>query len=221
MKLLFIGNSYTFYHNMPVLLENLLRENGYAADIFSVTRGGRKLIENTATQDECSLQLNSLLQDHFFDVVFLQEQSLLSILDYRLFVEGVTALAEKLAPHTSKMILYATWGRREGSPDLDSLGLSSLVMTEKISSAYERAASLIHASVSPVGMAFAELQNDCELYAEDFSHPSYIGSCLAAVIHYTTVLGMPPQKCSSLLLPPEITAKLIETASHYTGRTEK
>ena len=40
MKILFIGNSYTYYNDMPALLESLMCENGYDAKIHSVTKGG-------------------------------------------------------------------------------------------------------------------------------------------------------------------------------------
>ena len=44
MKLLFIGNSYTYFNEMPEQLEALMRENGFDVTVHSVTKGGRKQI---------------------------------------------------------------------------------------------------------------------------------------------------------------------------------
>ena len=221
MKLLLIGNSYTYYNDMPCLLEALLRDNGCDAQVFSVTRGGRKLVENLNPQDEYALRLEELLREHSFDCVILQDQSLISILDYNRFEAGVTGLAEKLAPYTKKFILYATWGRKDGSPDLESHGLTRLTMTEQISAAYRRAAEQIGAAVSPVGEAFAALCGEVELYDPDLSHPSYAGSCLAAVTHYTTLMGKPPESVSSLALDPHIAAAMVNTAARLCGNQKR
>ena len=46
MKVLFIGNSYTFFNDMPNMLAALAAENGYSVSVDSVTKGGRKLFSN-------------------------------------------------------------------------------------------------------------------------------------------------------------------------------
>jgi hypothetical protein len=46
---------------------------------------------------------------------------------------------------------------------------------------------------------------ETELYDKDGSHPSYMGSCLAALTHYCTVFGTFPENTASLQLSePEI-----------------
>ena len=42
MNILFIGNSYTYYNNMPKMLEALAKENGKKLCVNAVTKGGRK-----------------------------------------------------------------------------------------------------------------------------------------------------------------------------------
>lgn len=213
MKLLLVGNSYTYYNDMPGLLETLLNENGLDAHVFSVTCGARKLIENVTRDDEYSRRLDGLLQSHTFDAALLQDQSLITILDYDRFEAGVTALANKLAPRVKELILYATWGRKDGSPDLNACGLTRPAMTRRISDAYHRAAARVGARVSPVGAAFAALGDAVELYDPDCSHPSYEGSCLAALTHYTTIVGEPPKKCTSLRLDDGIAARMAEAVA--------
>ena len=43
MKVLFIGNSYTFFYDMPKLFEAECRERGAECDVDSVTAGGYTL----------------------------------------------------------------------------------------------------------------------------------------------------------------------------------
>ena len=46
MNILFIGNSYTYVHNVPELFEKLAKENEKNITVDSVTKGARKLYEN-------------------------------------------------------------------------------------------------------------------------------------------------------------------------------
>ena len=43
MKVLFIGNSYTYFYDMPKLFEAICRERGAECDVDSVTAGGYTL----------------------------------------------------------------------------------------------------------------------------------------------------------------------------------
>ena len=55
MKILFIGNSYTYCNDLPMLVEKLARENGKDVETFSVTRGGRMLIQLADPEDDAVL----------------------------------------------------------------------------------------------------------------------------------------------------------------------
>ena len=49
-SILFVGNSYTYYHDLPQLFCSLACENGHEVRVDSVTKGARRLTrtENTA-----------------------------------------------------------------------------------------------------------------------------------------------------------------------------
>ena len=82
-----------------------------------------------------------------------------------------------------KFILYATWGRNDQSEKLCALGITREEMTNKISLAYNKAAEFYGATVAEVGKAFLEFSmtnNKDELYNPDNSHPSLLGSQIAA-----------------------------------------
>jgi hypothetical protein len=207
MKILFIGNSYTYYNDMPALLESLLRENGYDATVHSVTKGGRKLYKNLIEGDEYNEKIVGLVRENCFDILFLQEQSYLAIVDAECFENAVGGL--KALVNAGRTVLYATWGRKSGCPLLSELSLSSDEMTDALCTAYQNAARAFDSEVSPVGLAFKSLSGKLELYCDDMSHPSYVGSAVAAIVHYRTITGKLPKKSDSLGLDKETVDTII------------
>ena len=112
-SILFIGNSYTYYNDMPTLFSRLCGCNGKRAMVFSVTHGGRKLHENLDPNDPVTRQLDAVIAQNTMDVCILQEHSILPITDFDRFSANVTGLMDKLGP--ARFVLYQTWGRKTGS----------------------------------------------------------------------------------------------------------
>ena len=207
MKILFIGNSYTYYNDMPKLFAKLAIENGKEICVDSVTKGGRKLYENLNPEDEYHRQIVVLCKETDYDVLFLQEQSYFALVDFETFVEGLAGLM-KLAG-AKQTVLYATWGRKEGSPLLDELKLTSTEMTEQLHKAYRKAADRLGALISPAGICFkavSERDASVDLYKPDLSHPSELGSALVAMVHYTRIFGELPKSCRALKLDAGVEA---------------
>ena len=68
MNVLFIGNSYTYYNDMPLLFERLANSNHKNVTVFSITQGGRQLESYTDTSDATTMALDALLERQTFDV---------------------------------------------------------------------------------------------------------------------------------------------------------
>lgn len=203
MKILFVGNSYTYFNDMPQLLQSLAEENQKDVQAYAVTRGGRKLHQYADPSDPITQQLDAVLAEHRFSACFLQEQSILPIRDYDSFLEGLTCVLKKLGDNGPRRILYATWGRKPGSKTLEDNGWTNSGMTQGLREAYSRAAEQLDAEVSNVGLCFYRVLSghpEIELYNPDLSHPSYAGSCLAALCHYHTLFGEFPTNTGSLQL---------------------
>lgn len=199
MKVLFIGNSYTYYHDLPALVGGLARENGKTLSRDAILCGGRKLFEYLDIPDDYTDMVKEAAEKHY-DAVFLQEQSYLPLADPARFMDGVARL-KALFTRTDRFILYQTWGRQEGSPLLKEKGWTSEGMTEGLRAAYRKAAETYGMTCSPVGTDFLKVQKahpEAGLYACDGSHPSYLGSCLAAVTHYRALFGEKPAHILSL-----------------------
>ena len=71
MNVLFIGNSYTYYNDMPLLFERLANSNHKNVTVFSITQGGRQLESYTDTSAATTMALDALLERQTFDVCFI------------------------------------------------------------------------------------------------------------------------------------------------------
>lgn len=217
MNVLFIGNSYTYFSDLPALFASLCAANGHDVRVDSVTAGGRKLHEcltefynDLNTEDPLAQRIAELLNEVEYDVLFLQEQSCLPYHNPELFLAGAVGLSSIIGAW--RTIMYATWGRMDGSEDLAYFGWTRESMTQGLYDSYCKAAELVHGEVSPVGLCFAALVKshpEIDLYDPDKSHPSYAGTCVAALSHYKTVFGEMPSDLSTLKLEADVAAKLV------------
>jgi len=183
-KILFIGNSYTYYHDMPSrLFVSKAAEAGRSFEVYTVLKGGYKLSQYADPENPYGILLRETIENQHFDYVVLQDQSCNPIVDPENFLHGVESLKELLSDYTEHFILYATWGRKEGSSELEQLQITSTEMTQKLAEAYDLAGKKFGMVVAHVGKAFAERRKNnplSELYEADMSHPSLEGSTLAA-----------------------------------------
>ena len=183
---LFIGNSYTYYNDMPEsYFKKVAEEAGYDITVTAVTNGGAYLYQYADPEHEQGKRLHREINGKKYDVVVIQEQSLNPIKDESSFINGVRDLRALIdAEH---FVLYATWGRNVGSSTLEELAMTREEMTEKLSMAYNKAAKLYGMRVAEVGKAFLDYEPRNDLYDEDHSHPSAIGSRIAARVIFETV----------------------------------
>ena len=214
MKILFIGNSYTYFNDMPKMLADLGVENGKELEVDSVTRGGRKLYENLVCGDEHNSKILELIGKKSYDVLILQEQSYFALVDYAEFERGVRGLVELVG--AKRVILYATWGRKAGCDLLPKYGWSSAEMGDKLFAAYSSAAEVCDADVSPVGLCFNKINalGDFELYNPDLSHPSRLGTVIGVLCHYKKIFGTLPEKCETLALSAEEKSVVFDTVDN-------
>ena len=201
MNILFIGNSYTYYNDLPLIFSGIANDNGKNVKVASVTFGGAMLHQFVDEENEYAKQLDVLIQKNKFDICILQEQSILPIVNYELFEIGVKKLVEKLRPTVKRFVLYATWGRKEGSETLTQFGWTTESMAKLLAEAYTKAGETVGANVAYVGYDFLKIDaEEIDLYNPDLTHPSYKGSCLAGLRLYKTIFDAYPGNTKSLAL---------------------
>ena len=211
MKILMLGNSYTYFSDLPRILQALFDENGVDAEVDSVTAGGRRLVQNIDPDDPLHAEIAEKCKQNAYDALILQEQSHTPMSHYREFLRGVCGCVEMVKP--ARTMMYATWGRREGCDLLDEFGWTNQSMTEGLAAAYEAAARKVGGECVHVGKTFFEIRKaypEIELYDPDLSHPSYAGSCVAALTIYKNLTGSLPAKTASLNMDANDVARACE-----------
>ncbi len=197
-SVLFIGNSYTYYNDMPTeIFGKFAQSAGYDVDVTAITNGGYRLYQFADPSDKYGARVEAELSgDQKYDYVILQEQSILPASeDCADFYEAVRALAARVRKAGATPVLYATWGRKEGNPNLEKYGWTNENMTWKIAAAYQAIGDELDISVAYAGLAFYDVNagsNDIELYDPDRSHPSYSGSYLAAATLFAKIFDEDP-----------------------------
>jgi len=181
-NILFLGNSYTYYNDLPGMLRNLASAAGVSATTSSNTPGGQTFEGHRASSI-------GTINSGRWDVVVLQEQSVKpvdlrygSLADSIALVEAIRSKDECTIP-----VFYQTWGRLDGLGGMTFHQMQDMITTSY--SAFARASK--PASVAPVGEAFRDFGDTRQsLYASDGSHPSPQGSYLAACTMLETIWGI-------------------------------
>lgn len=200
LSVLFVGNSYTYYHDMPTkIFSNIAQAAGYEPNVISVTCGGYSLEQHADPQNTYGLKVASYLLPkniNMFDFVVMQEQSQRPAYNNRApFYDAVRTISAKAQAINAKPILYSTWGRRSDSKDLKSMGLTNESMTWRLAAGYTAIGEELNIPVGHVGLAFYEVytgNSGIELYDDDATHPSYAGSYLAAMTLFSKMTGIDP-----------------------------
>ena len=187
---LFIGNSFTYYNDLPGTVAGMFEQAGFDCKVESLTKGGWYLSRYADPQDEMGSQLYETFVGRHWDYVILQDQSFNPVKDYENFFSGAKTLCEVLKPEN--VLFYQTWAYEDGSEKLAKTGLTYEQMYEGLKEAYAKAAEALGGVLVPVGDRFAECrekQSELKLYKEDNFHPSEVGTRIAAKEFFRVITG--------------------------------
>jgi hypothetical protein len=176
LRVLFIGNSYTYYNGMPNMLASMVPSSGrLRIETRAETIGGATLERLAALRST-----RFALLDGPWDFVVLQEQSMLPIISPEKMFRAARELDAEVRKVNAKTLLYLTWARR-----------SEAAKQATLDHAYGTLGKELGALVAPVGPAWQAAliaSPDLALYVNDGSHPTPLGSFLAACVIYLTML---------------------------------
>ena len=181
-KVLFVGNSYTYFWNLPQSVACLAQDKSVKLETRQSTSGGVNLGQHW--QGKKGLKTRSIIKRNEFDIVILQDHSRQTIdhLDSLLYYGEL--LGDLIKSQDAQPYVYMTWAR-EWDP----------YMQAEISAGYAQLAKLIDAKIVPVGPAWEKarsLRPGLELYDIDGSHPSPMGTYLTACVFYSVLTGETP-----------------------------
>ena len=203
-NILFIGNSFTFFHDLPQMLQKLAGEAGDELYVDSVLRGGAYLHEFADPEDEVGQKLREVYPARVWDYIILQDQSFNPAGNPEDCLKAAAFLCDMMKGNAKNFLFYSTWAYEEGSEKLNATGMSYDGMLTVLTETYQKAAVQNGAVRVPVGAAFAKLFRDNPeiiLYEPDNFHPSAAGSYTAACLFYQAVTG---KSAAALGVPDEV-----------------
>ncbi len=236
-RILFIGNSYTYCNEYPMLLKELAWYEGHLIEGVTYQHGGYTMKQHLA--DHVSRET---VAQGGFDYAFLQDQSLSTLrigttVDANVVGEMSKMIAQvKEKSPNAKCIIEMTWGRKNGNDSTKSKKLQSLIQAHpEFFTSYEAMQKVITTNttamakelgtgLSPVGIAWEIVRRErpeIELYVKDGSHPSYAGSYLAAAVGYLTLFKEPFKADTPIRVKPEIAKYLRSVAERVVLQGEK
>jgi len=221
LDVLFVGNSYIYFNNLPDILEGIARSLGDASiEAQHHAHGGYMLYEHVEDGHLQPYLDSNDPRSRPWDYVILQEQSTLGarIQQTRAglvgdpedeFNTGLKGLQALLEPYGHEIMLYMTWAKKAFPDQIDDLA-----------AAYDEMGDRYHAEVAPVGLAFSRVSEDrpdLELYLNDGSHPSPAGSYLAACVFYSQLTGKSALGASGVIVgAPWNRSNVIESGTPVT-----
>ena len=179
LKILFIGNSYTYYNSSPELLKALVNEKfpNKPLEIQLISQGGMTLKRHW--EEGRSVEA---IKSNDWDYVVLQEQSKLGmglIIDNDFyfgqtdhFYEYARKFDTEIKKAGALTAFFMTWSVKQ-HPEEQKI----------LTHAYSTIAKELNAKLIPVGLVWDKIrsQTDFDLYDLDGTHPSAYGSYLVAI----------------------------------------
>lgn len=173
VKILFIGNSHTYYHDLPAWVALMAKEEGYECDVTMLAHGGWYLYQHA---EEPDVRFN--IKYGHYDYVVLQEHShpFDCIPEYR---EAAEILISWIREAGSTPVIYGTWSMKEEEPVQEYMNTVNRKLAEDLDALY-----------APVGESWWSYKSswpEIEMYDEDGAHASERGIEFAAKIIWITI----------------------------------
>lgn len=205
---LFIGNSLTYVHDLPGIVERLGALTGDTIRTATLAKPNYALLDHLADGGA-----RSVIQRERWDVVVMQQGSS-ALTEGRTWLHaGVDSLAPYIRAAGGTPALYEVWPSSDRASDVP-----------KVRESYLTAAQRVNGRFYPAGTAWQEAwQRDStlRLYEPDGLHPSAIGSFLAALVMYEQLTGKDARALSAVayadggsLTLSAPTIRLLQDAAH-------
>lgn len=222
VRILFIENSYTHYHDMPAMIQQMASHVGQDQKMKiafrQLTPGGSTFKRHLSDEKEMNV-----IKKGGWNYVVLQEQSSMPAMPTEEVARNVYPYARQLdsiVKHynpSAEVIFYMTWGHKDGSQSRKDYPVSRTYegMQSRLATSYIEMAHSTGAMCAPVGIAWRTVRKERPyetLYWPDCSHPSKLGSYLAANVIFSTIIRAPYQSSYTAGLDPSLAEYIQQTA---------
>ena len=181
IHVLFIGNSFTYYHDLPKMIAELAKAGNQ-----------RPMRYERETPGGCTLEKHwkdgkalTKIQSRKWDFVVLQDHSTAAISKKDSMFDHGKKFDAEIKKNGAKTILYMTWALQNKPDDQPT-----------ITKAYQELGKELKAQVAPVGNAWEmalKADKKLVLHEKDKKHPNATGTYLTACVFYSTIYGKSPE----------------------------
>ena len=175
MRVLFIGNSHTYYNDMPYLFKQICQENGIETEVTMLARGYKGLDYHCK---EPQTRFNILYGNYDF-IIF---QHLQSGFNKEVLYESVKKMKEWVNISGATPILYMTWSMK-----------AEREKQKELTEGYKEVGEKLGIEVAEVGEVWWKFYDKYPLetiYFTDDKHASKLGSEIAAYTIFNTIFKM-------------------------------
>ena len=200
-KILFIGNSFTFYNDIDQVTEAIGKNLGLTITCEKVATSAYHLSQHASDVDDESTLISQKLKNTNNDYtrIIMQEHSTSPVSNYNSFLQGATDLKAKINQYqpNAKISLYETWGFQSMA---DSYNKTIPECEQLLFEKYNQCGKALNLDVNYVGRGFTKVYQTYPTinlyYSGDNKHPSFMGTYLASLIHIMSITGVDVRNCT-------------------------
>ena len=177
-KILFVGNSFTYFFNLPQVVAAMAKTQNDVLITRQSTVGGSNLEQHW--KSEKGTKTRELLENGDWDYVVFNNHSLSSINTPDAFMEYGKKFSKLVRKKGGEPVFMMTWAYK-----------SNPLMQAKITEMYEKLSEETKTDYVPCGPLFAQARKwrpDLNLFADD-KHPSSNGTYLLGLAFYKYFTG--------------------------------
>lgn len=204
LKVLFVGNSYTYGYNLAHIVALMSGETSTKLITRKSVIGGAHLREHW--NGNRGLETRAIIASGDFDIVVLQDFSMSGIDTPDSTLKYVKLFSEYNSLHGAATYLFNTWAR-EKVPQYQA----------EIDKVYMKAAKENGAYRVPVGSAWQlamDIRPTVDLYTSDGSHPNELGTLLSASVFVGVLTGELPETLPTLYRIEDADGETLRLMNH-------
>ena len=176
IDVLFIGNSLTFFNELPWMLEQLAAARGVKLRAVFEGSSGDDLKQHWDRGKALAR-----IREGRWDWVVLQDQSRAPVLKPDVLPAYAPLFDAEIRKAGARTLLFLTWAHSDRPSEQTAITRS-----------YERTAASLRANVAPVGIVWDRLRGRMRLFDGSTMHPNVTGTYLAACVFFSVITGQSP-----------------------------
>ncbi len=224
MKILFIGNSATYYNDMPEnYFASLCEAAGYNVEVTRITNGGYYLRKHASSNDTYGAQVTAALKNNKYDYVVFQELTTLAMTDPAQLYSSARIMAAKIRENGATPIMYNPIPALADSATYEKNGWTSEYAAGTVSAAHNAIGKELGIKIAYAGPAVYDLMvahPEMNFHHTDKAHPGKLGSFVIASTIFATMFGEDPTEVDFDGYTDHETAQLLKAAAANRGLNE-